>query len=119
MIKGIDINQRINFSFKNDQSEPKTVFVLRPLSPTEFSEFSKFDPETKTAIVSKDSIISVLCNAVDEIRNYQIGEKTIDSAKDKETKREVFMSLPMAELNEVFSEIIAMNKLGDIEAKNL
>ena len=32
MLKGININQRVEFASKEDDSTPKTIFVIKPLS---------------------------------------------------------------------------------------
>lgn len=118
MIKGIDINQRVEYTFKNDTTDPKTVFVIRPLSPTEFAGFTKVDPETKSVIVSGDAIINLLLSAVVEVRNYAIGDEEIKTTTDNSVKKSIFRSLPASELNEIFGEVISMNKLGDTERKN-
>lgn len=43
MLKGIDVNQRIEFISKYDTSEPKTIFILKPLSSFEMMELGKLE----------------------------------------------------------------------------
>ena len=40
MLQGIDVRERINFTFPNDTTDPKTVFVLKPLTSIEKTVFS-------------------------------------------------------------------------------
>lgn len=59
MLEGIDVNQRIEFISSKDITEPKTVFVLRPLSGIE-----------RMNLVKQDfSIDKILGTAIVEIRN--------------------------------------------------
>lgn len=115
MRKGIDTNQRIPFSFVDD-IEPKSVFILRPLSATEFTEFSSGSAAGVFKITANE-IYCVLDRAVVEVQNFQIGEEIINT-KESAAKRRVFESLELNDLNELLNQILSMNKLGRAEQKN-
>lgn len=91
MLKGIDIRQRIEFVSSKDTSEPKTVFVLRPLSSLEMIEFTalkekgriprmKFYLETSIVEVKNFSTNNVI-EAIDSIDMETLGEITSELTK--------------------------------------
>lgn len=98
MLKGIDINQRIEFVSKNDKTEPKTVFVLRPLSGIE---------RLNTISNSKYSIEKTLCLAIVEIKN----NKSMPVADYVKT-------LSLEVINELFGKINELNEMKDDDKKN-
>lgn len=70
MIKGIDVNQRIEFVSKNDTEEPKTIFIIRPLTG---EEKANFQDEGKAEIrLSGTRMYDFLAASVVEIRNFNI-----------------------------------------------
>ncbi len=116
MKKGIDINQRINFTFQDDTSEPKTVFVLRPLARAEFLEFSS-GSDGKNLKITAEATYGILERSTLEIQNYQIGDEVIN-AKDAAAKRRVFEALEIEDLSTLLSHILEINRLGKAEQKN-
>jgi hypothetical protein len=66
MIKGIDVNQRIEFSFVDD-IEPKTIFVFRPLDSVEQMEMVSEDGSVK--IGGKD-IFPYLEKVIVDVKNF-------------------------------------------------
>jgi hypothetical protein len=68
MLKGINVNQRIEFVSSKDTEEPKTVFVLRPLTGEEKANFND-DGSIKLA---GTRIYDFLSLAVVEIKNYEV-----------------------------------------------
>lgn len=112
MITGIDINQRIEFTLSFDTSEPKTIFILRPLSASELMEFS-INKEMKE--ITK--IFMMIEKCIVEIKNYKIGEKIINISDENE-KRDIIKSLPVNVINELSIKLTEINHLTDIERKN-
>ena len=99
MLKGIDMNQRINFISKEDKEEPKTVFVIRPLSAIEMMN------------TSKDEYLSLMLNkSIVEIKNPDL--------KDRQEIDDFVNGLNVAVLTELINEITDINKLKDDEIKN-
>lgn len=102
MITGIDIKQRIEFVSKNDLTEPKTVFVLRPLSSLEMMEFSEKSNQSQAI-----GILFYLEKSIVEVKNFATQDI-----------KEVIQSINVGLLGEL---IIAINKLNNVsgeEAKN-
>ena len=69
---GIDKNQRVEFSLSSDTTEPKTVFVFRPLTGTEMIDISG-NITGRFATLQGERIIKFLDLAIVEIRNYPEG----------------------------------------------
>lgn len=103
MLKGIDLNQRFEWSASIDTEEPKTVFVLRPLSAAEKVSLNTVFPGGK---ITGASIIDFLDLVVVEIKNF--GEP------DKKT---ALRSLPLDALNELILEANKLANLGVEEKK--
>jgi len=117
MIEGIDINQRIEYTLKSDTTEPKTVFVLRPLSGPEALELTT--NRVKVLIgeggrpvaelrMTAEHVRSVLKKCIIEIKdfkNFESIEKTIES-------------LPPTALAELMRKITEINNLTEAERKN-
>lgn len=106
MLKGIDINERIDYVSKHDDSEPKTVFVFRYLTSSEMLGLSKYFSDSGSKI-SGDDVINILDQAIVEIRNFQTNDK-----------RQALSSLPLNVLEELVANMLSINKLGEIERKN-
>ena len=70
MLKGLNMSQRIEFSSVTDTSDPKTIFVLRPLSGEEQENFK--DAEGNKLKLSGTKIYDFLSTAVVEIKNFDI-----------------------------------------------
>lgn len=109
MLKGTDVSQRVEFSSAEDKSDPKTIFVLRPLNALEAFEVArKMDMETQS--LTPEYVIALLGKAVVEIKNPDLKEA-----------QEVFdfvVSLPITILLEIVTEANTLNKLSDEETKN-
>lgn len=69
MIKGIDVNQRLEYVSKYDDAEPKTVFIFRPLTAEEKNNLSD-DSGTVKLVGTK--IFDFLEKTIVEIRNFPI-----------------------------------------------
>lgn len=99
MIEGIDTNQRIEFTSKYDMNDPKTVFILRPLSGFEMMEFSDGKMEDVKRMVLRSIV---------EIRNF-----------NKECSIEdVLNSLNLKLLAELINKINNINQLSGEDEKN-
>ncbi len=98
MIKGIDVNQRIEFLSKFDNSEPKTVFVLRPLSGFEMMEFSEG---------RKEDIYNMILKSVVEVKNFE--DNNIEKAIN---------SLGIRVIGELIQFINEINNITEQDAKN-
>ncbi len=109
MLKGIDINQRVEFISTKDTDEPKTVFVLRPLTGSEMLDVSKYITDGKLSI-SGDFATYVLGNAIVEIKNPDL--------KEKEEIQTFIKKMTTFIITELISEVTRLNNLSDDEAKN-
>ena len=99
MLTGINVNERVEFSSKFDKNDPKTVFILRPLTGLEMLKFSSGSIEDIVKMVEA-SIVSVT-----------------DFSGAKEI-RDVINSLQMNVLGEVIQAINAINKVTEQDVKN-
>lgn len=107
MLKGIDVNQRIEFVSKEDKSDPKTVFVLRPFSGIEMVSMSQFFDEGKM-VLSGEGILSFLEKSVVEIKNFKEGLSV----------KEILSQLSGVVLGELVNEISLINNLTGQDQKN-
>ena len=105
MIKGIDVNQRIEFISKFDTEEPKTVFVIRPLNGEEKSNMQ----EQGKVKLSGTRMYDFLALTIVDIKNCQtegtIREKLI-AIKDDNV------------ILELIKEIGAINNMTEQDEKN-
>lgn len=102
MLKGIDIKQRIEFVSEKDTDEPKTVFVLRPLTSLEKLNFATASQENQSA-----GLEMYLRKSIVEVRNFHVSEIG-----------EVIDSLPPETLGEIMIELNKINELSKNETKN-
>lgn len=107
MLKGIDISQRIEFVSKTDQSDPKTVFVLRPFTGIEMVSLSQFFDAGKMTMTG-NGIVEFIEKAIVEVKNYKEGL----------TVRQVIESLSGQVIGELVSEISIINNLTEQDRKN-
>ena len=98
MLKAIDVNQRIEFSSKDDKSDPKTIFVFRPLSGIEMLQFSQG---------SKEDIRNMLVKSLVEVKGY-----------DHTDIEQVVDSLPLNVVGELIQKVNAINNFTGEEEKN-
>lgn len=116
MLKGIELSQRINFTFSDD-TDPKTIVTLRPLSGVEMAELSNFQ-ENGTVKLSTDYIVRMLQKTIVKIENYPHEGSILeaDSAKDEIFK--FINGLNIKHLGEITNEITSINNVTRQEAKN-
>lgn len=74
MLKGIDVNQRIEVSSPDDKTKPKTIFVLKPMSGLEDLKLSEFIVDGRLKI-SEDYIKYVTSKSVVEIKNPDLQDR--------------------------------------------
>jgi len=98
MIQGIDINQRIEFVSKRDTTEPKTVFIFKPLSGFEMLKVQETIDENQ------------------KIKKF-ISE-TVVSISGVEDKNQFIESLPITILGELLEKANEINSFSETEIKN-
>ncbi len=98
MLQGINIDQRVEFVSEFDTSEPKTKFIIRPLSGVDMLNTG----------TTENPLLSLLIASVESIENFK-GEK------DKE---KIIRSLPTNVFNELLEHINKMNEVTDDDRKN-
>lgn len=98
MLKGIDTNQRIEFSYSKDTEEPRTIFVLRPLSGAEMLEFTGTTAE----------IVKMVELSLVEVKNYPTGG----------TPAEILKTLELGVLGELIKKVNEICRLSEQDAKN-
>lgn len=102
MLKGIDIRQRIEFSSSLDTNEPKTIFVLKPLTSLETTHFSTLHDDDQLSALRfyiKSSIV--------QIKNFET-----------EDVDEAINLLDSTTLGELLTEINKINKVSKDDVKN-
>jgi hypothetical protein len=98
MLEGIDVGQRINFTSKKDKTEPKTVFVLRPLSGIDrLNILQSVDSSVQTAL--ETSIV--------EIKN-----------NNNISKEDYIKTLDLSVLDELMEKINNISNIKDDDEKN-
>ena len=107
MLKGIDVNQRVEFSSKNDTSEPKTIFVFSPLSGIQMIDMSGMFKDGMAKLTG-DAIVQFLSKCIVEIKNFE-GETE---------KIKILNSLNPSVIGELIEEAGKLNNLTAQEAKN-
>lgn len=106
MLEGIDINQRIEFTLTSDKTEPKTVFVLKPLSGADMFSFSSDIKDGKLTLTG-DKIIELLEKSVVQVKNYKT-----DNIKES------LNMLKINDLAELLAKVNSINNISEDEAKN-
>jgi hypothetical protein len=107
MITIIDVKQRIDFVSKFDTTEPKTVFVLRPLSGSELLEMSGSVENGEINITGR-FMYSFLEKSIVEIKNGP--EQMIVS--------EVIKGLSAGVISELVTLITKINHMTKDDEKN-
>ena len=100
MLEGIDVNQRVEFVSSKDNSEPKTIFVLKPLSGSEMLRVADSSG-------NYGSLINLLLASVVEIKNFST-----------DNIEEAINMLPSDILNEILTKINSINHISEQDAKN-
>lgn len=99
MLEGIDVSQRIEFVSTKDKTEPKTVFVLRPLSGIDRINIRQNS--------SKSAIEAILETSIVEIRH----------GKDLSVK-DYIKTLDIDVINEIVGKINDISDIKDDDRKN-
>ena len=109
MLQGVDINQRIEFVSKEDKTDPKTVFILKPMSGSQMLDMSKYI-SGKDLQVSSEYINYMVETSIVEIKNPDITEAT--------KIKEYINQLSSTVLLEVMIRVGEINNVSDDESKN-
>lgn len=103
MIKGIDINQRIEFSFADDV-DPKTIFVFRPLDSAEQMEMVNNDG---TVNIGGKNIFPYLEKVIVEVKNFITNDV-----------KAAIRQVPLEKLAELIKFSATVNNLSEQDQKN-
>jgi hypothetical protein len=102
MLKGISSKQRIEFVSSVDESDPKTTFILRPLTCLEMMEMADLNAKGQIA-----SITFYLTRSIVEVKNFSC------SAVD-----EVIKEIDSSTMAELINELNRINHVSGEERKN-
>ena len=102
MLKGIDIRQRIDFVSSKDVGEPKTIFVLRPLSSIEMLEFSTASEKGQSFAMR-----FYLEKSIVEVKNFMT-----------DNIEEAVSNIDPATLGELITELNEINYISGEDSKN-
>lgn len=106
MLKGIDVNQRIEFISKYDTEEPKTVFVFRTLNAEAMLEFAGDIANGKLTLMGSQ-VFKFLELAIVEVKNFE-----------NTNIPEMLRMLPPLVITELVGEAGKMNNMTEQDAKN-
>lgn len=107
MITGIDVNQRIEFSLAEDLSEPKTIFIFKPMTGADMMKLSD-GVDGNQLKFSGEKLFDLLEIAIVEIRNFEPAG----------TVREILKSLPPMAFTQIVNQAISINRLTGQDIKN-
>jgi hypothetical protein len=107
MLQGININERIEFISKDDNSEPKTIFVLKPFSGVDMLNISQQFKDGRL-ILSGEEILTILEKSIVEIKNFS----------EAIPIKEIISRLPGTILGELITKIGIINNLTKEDQKN-
>ena len=106
MIKCIDLKEREEFISTQDTTEPKTVFVLKPLSSMDRGKIiTRFDNGDNV-----DAMFATVAACLVEIRN---GDDVV-----KDITEETLKSVPLEVVIEIHNRILDRNTLLEQDRKN-
>lgn len=108
MIEGIDLNLRVEFVSKDDKADPKTVFVLRPLSGSEKINLSGFYSRGKLSLTGS-YLLDVLRKCVVETKNPDLKNEELGEYLER---------LPSDIIVELGEKITDLVDVTDDERKN-
>jgi hypothetical protein len=97
MIRGIDINERTEFTYSKDTADVKTVFVLRPLTGAEMLDFTG----------TREDILKMVRMSVVEVKN-------LDGSADAD----LIDKLDIGVLGELIQAVNKVCQLTPGDAKN-
>ena len=101
MLEGINIKERITFTYSED-TDPKTEIIVKPLTSFEMMQLS--------SKLAKGDLSEVLFESVVEIKNPDI--------KDVEKIEEFLSSLKIEVVTQLIEKVTSINNLMDDEQKN-
>lgn len=96
MLKGIDINQRIEFYSPDDTEETKTVFIFKPISGIGMVD------------LNGKGILDILDAGIIEVKNSTQGL----------SKRDYINSLPVSVITQLMEELNKINDVTRQDSKN-
>jgi len=108
MLKGINVNQRIEFTSKHDTEEPKTVFVFKPLTTEAMMDFVSDSTDGQLKL-SGEKLFSFLGLSIIEIKNF---------GEENETVVNALKRLPPMVIVELVEEAVNINKMTGQDSKN-
>lgn len=106
MLKGIDVNQRIEFVSQYDTEELKTVFVFKPITAEVMLGFAGQATNGELKLIGSQ-VFSFLEMTIAEIRNFE-GSNVMDMLK----------TLPPMVIAELVEEAGKINKITRQDSKN-
>jgi len=116
MINLLDINARVEVSLKNDKTEPKTIFILRPLTGPERLDLTRFfkvemGPDNKpqaSLLINGEYAKLVLTKAITEVKD---GDKI-------KTIPDIIDRLGPDDILELITKVGELSSLTETEVKN-
>lgn len=106
MLKGIDIDQRIEFSSKLDKDDTKTIFIFKPLSALEMMNLSSASDDGQLKLTGT-KIFDYLEMCIVEIKNYRLTNV-----------RDALVTLSAPVLTELITEATRINNVSEQDSKN-
>src|SRR3990167_1626321 len=100
MIEGLSLSERIEFTSSKD-TDPKTVFVLKPLSGLDRIDLSS-NMRAGERVLNSASARLVLELSIVEVRNW----------KEEKQVKEIIEVLPAEIITELLDRIVNLNQLG-------
>ena len=107
MLKGINVNERIEFISKDDNSEPKTIFVFKPITGADMIKISEGANGSELKLTS-EKIFALLELTICEIKNFEPQGSISDMLK----------SLQPLVLTELVNEAMSLNRMTGQDRKN-
>ena len=101
MLQGININERISFTYSKD-SDPKTEIIIKPLS--------SFEMMKMTTAMQEGDMAAIILASVVEIKNPDI--------TDSGDVATYVSALKLGILTELMDKITSINNMTDDEQKN-
>jgi hypothetical protein len=85
MLEGIDVKKRIEFTSSKDTTEPKTIFVLKPVSCIDAISEPKHE----------NPIVNACLNSIEEVKNFNGATNIIDiiNSLDSDTFTELLVKI--------------------------
>jgi len=116
MLVGVDIKKRIEYVSPKD-SDPKTVFVLKPMTGSEMIDLSMLS-NGKEIKLSREYINILLERSIVEIRDFKSSNGEVVNTSEKEKIKLVMDEIPVMVLGDLALEITRINGLTEDDKKN-